>query len=162
MNPPLRSKEHYDRLWIAIKNNIVDVLGSDHAPHLKLNKDKEYPNTPSGMPGVQTIFPIMIDHVNNGKLTLSQLVNLMCENPCSIFGIKNKVFIKEEYDADLTIVDMSKKVTIKNEMMASKCGWTPFHNYKITGFPVGTIVNGNLVMEDGKILIKSKGKPLEF
>ena len=114
------------------------------------------------MPGVQTIFPIMIDHVNNGKLTLSQLVNLMCENPCRIFGIKNKGFIKEGYDADLTIVDMSKKVTIKNEMMASKCGWTPFHNHKITGFPVGTIVNGNLVMEDGKILIKSKGKPLEF
>ena len=85
MNPPLRSKEHYDRLWIAIKNNIVDVLGSDHAPHLKVNKDKEYPNTPSGMPGVQTIFPVMIDHVNNGKLTLSQLINLMCENPCKIF-----------------------------------------------------------------------------
>jgi len=162
MNPPLRSKEHYDRLWVAIKNNIVDVLGSDHAPHLKSNKDKEYPNTPSGMPGVQTIFPIMIDHVNNGKLTLTQLVNLMCENPCRIFGIKNKGFIKEGYDADLTIVDMSKKVTIKNEMMASKCGWTPFHNHKITGFPVGTIVNGNLVMQDGKILIKSKGKPLEF
>ena len=162
MNPPLRSKEHYDRLWVAIKNNIVDVLGSDHAPHLKSNKDREYPNTPSGMPGVQTIFPIMIDHVNKGKLTLSQLVNLMCENPCRIFGIKNKGFIKEGYDADLTIVDMSKKVTIKNEMMASKCGWTPFHNHKITGFPVGTIVNGNLVMEDGKILIKSKGKPLEF
>ena len=162
MNPPLRSKEHYDRLWVAIKNNIVDVLGSDHAPHLKSNKDKEYPNTPSGMPGVQTIFPIMIDHVNNGKLTLTQLINLMCENPCRIFGIKNKGFIKEGYDADLTIVDMSKKVTIKNEMMASKCGWTPFHNHKITGFPVGTIVNGNLVMQDGKILIKSKGKPLEF
>ena len=162
MNPPLRSKEHYDRLWVAIKNNIVDVLGSDHAPHLKSNKDKEYPNTPSGMPGVQTIFPIMIDHVNNGKLTLTQLINLMCENPCRIFGIKNKGFIKEGYDADLTIVDMSKKVTIKNEMMASKCGWTPFHNHKIIGFPVGTIVNGNLVMEDGKILIKSKGKPLEF
>ena len=162
MNPPLRSKEHYDRLWAAIKNNVVDVLGSDHAPHLKSNKDKEYPNTPSGMPGVQTIFPIMIDHVNNGKLTLTQLVNLMCENPCRIFGIKNKGFIKEGYDADLTIVDMSKKVTIKNEMMASKCGWTPFHNHKIIGFPVGTIVNGNLVMEDGKILIKSKGKPLEF
>ena len=162
MNPPLRSKEHYDRLWVAIKNNIVDVLGSDHAPHLKSNKDKEYPNTPSGMPGVQTIFPIMIDHVNNGKLTLTQLINLMCENPCRIFGIKNKGFIKEGFDADLTIVDMSKKVTIKNEMMASKCGWTPFHNHKITGFPVGTIVNGILVMEDGKILIESKGKPLEF
>ena len=162
MNPPLRGKEHYDRLWTAIKNNIVDVLGSDHAPHLKVNKDKEYPDSPSGMPGVQTIFPVMIDHVNNGKLTLNQLINLMCENPCRIFGIKNKGFIKEGFDADLTIVDMKKEVTIKDEMIASKCGWTPFNNYKVKGFPVGTIVNGILVMSDGKILVESKGKPLSF
>ena len=162
MNPPLRGKEHYDRLWTAIKNNIVDVLGSDHAPHLKANKDKEYPDSPSGMPGVQTIFPVMIDHVNNGKLTLNQLINLMCENPCRIFGIKNKGFIKEGFDADLTIVDMKKEVIIKDEMIASKCGWTPFNNYKVKGFPVGTIVNGILVMSDGKILVESKGKPLSF
>ena len=162
MNPPLRGKEHYDRLWTAIKNNIVDVLGSDHAPHLKVNKDKEYPDSPSGMPGVQTIFPVMIDHVNNGKLTLNQLINLMCENPCRIFGIKNKGFIKEGFDADLTIVDMKKEVIIKDEMIASKCGWTPFNNYKVKGFPVGTIVNGILVMSDGKILVESKGKPLSF
>ena len=162
MNPPLRTKEHYDRLWVAIKNNIVDVLGSDHAPHLKENKDKEYPNTPSGMPGVQTIFPVMLDHVNNGKLTLQQLINLMCENPCRIFGIKNKGYIKEGFDADLTITDMNKEVTIKNEMIASKCGWTPFNNHKVKGFPVGTIVNGHLVMSDGKVILKSKGTPLKF
>ena len=162
MNPPLRSKEHYDRLWLAIKNNIVDVLGSDHAPHLKANKEKEYPNSPSGMPGVQTIFPVMIDHVNNGKLTLNQLINLMCENPCRIFEIKNKGFIKEGFDADITIVDMNKEVVLKDEMIASKCGWTPFNNYKVKGFPVGTIVNGNLVMSEGKILMKSKGRPLKF
>ena len=162
MNPPLRTKEHYDRLWVAIKNNVVDVLGSDHAPHLKENKDKEYPNSPSGMPGVQTIFPVMLNHVNDGKLTLQQLINLMCENPCKIFGIKNKGFIKEGYDADLTIADMNKEVIIKNEMIASKCGWTPFNNYKVKGFPVGTIVNGNLVMSDGKVIMESKGTPLEF
>jgi len=162
MNPPLRNKEHYDRLWVAIKNNIVDVLGSDHAPHLKENKDKEYPNTPSGMPGVQTIFPVMLDHVNNGKLTLQQLINLMCENPCRIFGIKNKGYIKEGFDADLTIADMNKEVTIKNEMIASKCGWTPFNNHKVKGFPVGTIVNGYLVMSDGKVILESKGTPLKF
>ena len=162
MNPPLRTKEHYDRLWVAIKNNVVDVLGSDHAPHLKENKDKEYPNSPSGMPGVQTIFPVMLNHVNEGKLTLQQLINLMCENPCKIFGIKNKGFIKEGYDADLTIADMNKEVIIKNEMIASKCGWTPFNNYKVKGFPVGTIVNGNLVMSDGKVIIESKGTPLKF
>jgi dihydroorotase len=162
MNPPLRTKEHYDRLWVAIKNNIVDVLGSDHAPHSKENKDKEYPNTPSGMPGVQTIFPVMLDHVNNGKLTLEQLIKLMCENPCRIFGIKNKGYIKEGYDADLTIADMNKEVTIKNEMIASKCGWTPFNNHKVKGFPVGTIVNGILVMSEGKVIEESKGTPLKF
>ena len=162
MNPPIRTKEHYDRLWVAIKNNIVDVLGSDHAPHSKENKDKEYPNTPSGMPGVQTIFPVMLNHVNNGKLSLEQLIKLMCENPCRIFGIKDKGFIKEGFDADLTIVDMNKEKVIKNEMMASKCGWTPFNNYKVKGFPIGTIVNGNLVMSEGKIISKATGKPLKF
>ncbi len=162
MNPPLRTKEHYDRLWLAIKNNIVDVLGSDHAPHLKKNKNKEYPNSPSGMPGVQTIFPVMLDHVNNGKLTLRQLINLMCENPCKIFGIKNKGYLKEGYDADLTITDMNKEVVIKNEMIASKCGWTPFNNHKVKGFPVATIVNGHLVMSDGKVVEETKGSPLKF
>ena len=162
MNPPLRTKEHYDRLWVAIKNNIVDVLGSDHAPHTKENKNKEYPNSPSGMPGVQTIFPVMIDHVNKGKLSLEQLIKLMCENPCRIFGIKNKGYIKEEYDADLTIVDMKKDKVIKNEMIASKCGWTPFHDYKVKGFPIATIVNGSIVMENGKIISNQVGKPLDF
>ena len=162
MNPPIRTKDHYDRLWIAIKNNIVDVIGSDHAPHLKKEKDKEYPNSPSGMPGVQTIFPVMLDHVNNKKLSLEQLIKLMCENPCKIFGIKNKGYIKEGYDADLTIVDMNKDQVIKDEMIASKCGWTPFNNYKVKGFPVGTIVNGNLVMSEGKIISKAQGRPLEF
>jgi dihydroorotase len=162
MNPPIRTKEHYDKLWVAVKNNIVDVLGSDHAPHSKENKDKEYPNTPSGMPGVQTIFPVMLDHVNNGKLSLEQLIKLMCENPCRIFGIKNKGYIKEGYDADLTIADMNKEVLIKDDIIASKCGWTPFNNHKVKGFPVGTIVNGNLVMSDGKVILESKGTPLEF
>jgi dihydroorotase len=162
MNPPLRTKDHYDRLWTAIKNDVVDVLGSDHAPHSKESKNKEYPNSPSGMPGVQTIFPVMLDHVNNGKLSLTKLIKLMCENPCKIFGIKNKGFIKEGYDADLTLVDMNKEQTIKDEMIASKCGWTPFNNYKVKGFPVGTIVNGNLVMSEGKIISKAKGQPLDF
>ena len=162
MNPPLRTKEHYDRLWVAIKNDLVDVLGSDHAPHLKENKKKEYPNSPSGMPGVQTILPVMLNHVNNGKLSLEKLIKLMCENPCKIFGIKNKGFIKEGFDADLTIVDMKKEQIIKDEMIASKCGWTPFNNYKVKGFPIGTIVNGNLVMSEGKIIIDAQGQPLNF
>ena len=162
MNPPIRKKEHYDRLWVAVKNSVVDVLGSDHAPHSKEDKNKKYPASPSGMPGVQTILPIMLDHINNEKLSLDQLVKLMCENPCKIFGIKRKGYLKEGYDADLTIIDMNKSVTIKNEMIASKCGWTPFDNYKVKGFPVATIVNGSIVMNDGKVVAESLGKPLEF
>ena len=110
------------------------------------------------MPGVQTIFPVMIDHVNKGKLSLKQLIKLMCENPCKIFGIKEKGFIKESFDADLTIVDMSKEQMIKDEMIASKCGWTPFNNYKVKGFPVATIVNGNVVFDNDQINDKIKGK----
>ena len=162
MNPPIRDKSHYDRLWYAVKNNLNDTIGSDHAPHLKINKEKEYPNSPSGMPGVQTIFPVMLDHVNNNKLTLEQLISLMCENPCRIFGIKDKGFIKEDFDADLIIVDMNKEQTIKDEMIASKCGWTPFNNYKIKGFPIATIVNGSIVMKNGKIVSNQVGKPLDF
>jgi dihydroorotase len=162
MNPPIRKKEHYDRLWVAVKNSVVDVLGSDHAPHSKEDKKKKYPASPSGMPGVQTILPVMLNHVNNEKLSLDQLIKLMCENPCKIFGIKNKGYIKENFDADLTIVDMNKEQTIKDEMIASKCGWTPFNNFTVKGFPVATIVNGKIVMSDGKINIKGTGQPLNF
>ena len=162
MNPPIRKKEHYDRLWTAVKNSIVDTLGSDHAPHSQEDKNKKYPTSPSGMPGVQTILPIMLHHINNNKLTLEQLIKLMCENPCKIFSIKNKGYIKEGYDADLTIVDMNREQTIKNEMMATKCGWTPFHDMTIKGFPIATIINGKTVMSDGKVLNEGSGLPLEF
>ena len=162
MNPPIRKKEHYDRLWVAVKNSIVDVLGSDHAPHSKEDKKKKYPASPSGMPGVQTILPVMLNHINNEKLSLEQLIRLMSENPCKIFGIKNKGYIKEDFDADLTIVDMNKEKTIKDEMIASKCGWTPFNNFTVKGFPVATIVNGKIVMSDGKVNIEGSGQPLDF
>ena len=162
MNPPIRKREHYDRLWTAVKNSIVDTLGSDHAPHSKEDKSKKYPASPSGMPGVQTILPIMLHHINNNKLSLEQLIKMMCENPCKIFSIKNKGYIKEGYDADLTIVDMDREQTIKNETMATKCGWTPFHDMTIKGFPVATIINGKTVMSDGKILTEGSGQPLEF
>jgi len=162
MNPPIRKKEHYDRLWVAVKNSIVDVLGSDHAPHSKEDKKKRYPDSPSGMPGVQTILPIMLNHINNKKLSLEQLIKLVCENPCKIFGIKNKGYIKEDFDADLTIVDMNKEKTIKDEMIASKCGWTPFNNLTVKGFPVATIINGKIVMSDGKVNIEGTGQPLNF
>jgi len=162
MNPPIRDKSHYDRLWYAVKNNYNDTIGSDHAPHLKVNKDKDYPNSPSGMPGVQTLIPVMLNHVNEGKLSLQQLINLVCENPVRIFGIKNKGFIKENYDADFTIVDMNKKILIKDENIQSKCGWSPFNGVEFKGTPEATIVNGKIKMQNGKILGEAEGKPLEF
>jgi len=162
MNPPIRDKSHYDRLWYGVKNNINDTIGSDHAPHLRKNKDKSYPNSPSGMPGVQTLMTVMLNHVNNGKLSLEQLMNSVCENPVKIFGIKNKGFIKEGFDADFTIIDLNKVIEIKNEKIESKCGWSPFNGYKFKGTPVATIINGEIKMKDGKILGDPSGKPMLF
>jgi len=162
MNPPIRNKSHYDRLWYAIRNNYNDTIGSDHAPHLKKNKDKEYPNSPSGMPGVQTLLPVMLNHVNEGKLKLDQLVKLICENPVNIFEIKNKGYLKKDYDADLTIIDMNKKIEIKNKNIESKCKWSPFHGQTFKGTPVSTIINGKVKMKNGKILGNPEGLPLIF
>tara|TARA_B110000285_G_scaffold221743_1_gene275086 strand:- start:1794 stop:3101 length:1308 start_codon:yes stop_codon:yes gene_type:complete len=162
MNPPIRDKSHYDRLWYGVRNNFNDTIGSDHAPHLKENKEKIYPSSPSGMPGVQTLLPIMLNHVNDGKLTIKQLIRLICENPIKIFNIKDKGFIRESFDADLTIIDMNKISTIDNNNIASKCGWTPFHGKKVKGFPVYTIVNGITKMKNGSILGEPEGEPLHF
>ena len=162
MNPPIRDKSHYDRLWYAVRNNYNDTIGSDHAPHLKTNKDKKYPNSPSGMPGVQTLLPVMLDHVSNNRLKLEQLMKLICENPVKIFGIKNKGFLKENYDADITIVDLNKSININNDDIQSKCGWSPFHGHSFKGSPVATIINGKIKMLNGKILGEPEGLPLDF
>tara|TARA_B100001113_G_C20537320_1_gene374434 strand:- start:19 stop:510 length:492 start_codon:yes stop_codon:yes gene_type:complete len=162
MNPPLRDKSHYERLWFAVRNNYNDTIGSDHAPHLKVNKEKEYPNSPSGMPGVQTLLPVMLNHINDGKLKLDQLVKFLCENPAKIFGIKNKGYIKKDFDADFTIVDMNKEIEIKNENIQSKCGWSPFNGFKFKGTPIATIVNGEIKMKNGVITGDPKGTPMIF
>jgi len=162
MNPPIRDKSHYDRLWYGVKNNLNDTIGSDHAPHLKENKEKIYPNSSSGMPGVQTLMSVMLNHVNDGKLSIEQLMNSICENPVRIFGIKNKGFIKDGFDADFTIVDMKKKITIKNADIESKCGWTPFDGFEFKGTPVSTIIAGKIKMKDGKIIGSPEGTPLSF
>ena len=140
-----------------------DTIGSDHAPHLKVNKEKEYPNSPSGMPGVQTLMPVMLNPCEWWiNLHLTQLMNLVCENPVKIFGIKNKGFIKEGFDADFTIVDMNKTIEIKNENIESKCAWSPFNGNKFKGTPTHTIIAGKIKMQDGKILGDPDGTPLEF
>ena len=162
MNPPIRDKSHYDRLWYAVKNNLNDTIGSDHAPHLKENKAKVYPKSPSGMPGVQTLMPVMLNHINEGKLSLQQLMNFVCENPAKIFGIKNKGFIKEGFDADFTVIDMNKIIKITNESIESKCKWSPFDGLEFKGTPVLTIIAGQIKMRNGKILGQPEGKPLVF
>ena len=162
MNPPIRDKSHYDRLWYAVRNNYNDTIGSDHAPHLKINKDKIYPETPSGMPGVQTIVPVMLNHMNEGRISLNQIINFLCENPVKIFGIKNKGYIKKDFDADFTIVDLDKEIEIKNENIESKCGWSPFDGLKFKGTPLYTIIGGDIKMRDGKIIGDPTGRPLNF
>ena len=114
------------------------------------------------MPGVQTLMSVMLNHVNENRLTLNQLIGLVCENPVKIFGIKNKGFIKESFDADFTIVDLNKVIEIKNEKIESKCGWSPFDGYKLKGTPVATIINGEIKMKDGIILGEPRGKAIEF
>ena len=162
MNPPIREARHQKGLWKGIKDGVVDVIGSDHAPHTIEEKNKPYPDTPSGMPGVQTLLPIMLDHVNKGNLSLFKLCQLISTNPAKLYKVINKGEIKLNNDADLTIIDMNKEVTITNDMMANKSGWSPFNSKKVKGWPIMTIVNGNIVMRDGELIGKPIGKPISF
>ena len=162
MNPPIREAKHRDALWKALRDGVVDVIGSDHAPHTRAEKDKPYPQSPSGMPGVQTLLPLMLDHVNAGRLSLLRLVDLVCHGPARIYGIANKGRMVLGYDADFTLVDMNMHAAISNDQMASRCGWTPFHGRTIAGWPVGTIVRGNIVMRDGELVGESLGEPVRF
>ena len=162
MNPPVRSKDHQRAIWQALRSGIVDILGSDHAPHTLEEKAKPYPNSPSGMPGVQTLVPVMLDHVNKGRLSLERFVDLTSHGPARIFGISRKGRIAEGYDADLTIVDLQKKRRIENNWIESKCSWTPYDGYEVIGWPQGTFVRGQKVMWDDQILGKSLGQPIKF
>jgi len=161
MNPPLRDRAHQERLWWGLREGVVDVLGSDHAPHTLEEKAKSYPATPSGMPGVQTLVPVMLDHVNEGRLSLARFVDLTSAGPQRLFGIAGKGRIAVGYDADLTIVDLKAKRVIDNPWIGSKCGWTPFAGRKVKGFPVGTVVRGRRAMWEGE-LGEPGGKPVRF
>lgn len=162
MNPPVREKHHQDGVWRGISQGIVDVLGSDHAPHTLEEKAKPYPASPSGMTGVQTLVPIMLDHVNKGQLTLERFVDLSSHGPQRLFGIARKGKIAAGYDADFTIVDMKRQETITNGWMGSKAGWTPYDGKTVQGWPVGTIVRGQSVMWDGEITNPAQGEAIQF
>jgi dihydroorotase len=155
MNPPVRDDAHRQVIWQGVEQGIIDVLGSDHAPHTREEKDHAYPASHSGMTGVQTLVATMLDHVNNGKLTLERLVDLTSHGPNRIFNIAGKGRIATGYDADFTIVDLKRQQTITNAMIASRCGWTPYDGVTVTGWPVGTIIRGNRVMWEGEIVTPS-------
>ncbi|MET3589461.1 dihydroorotase [Bartonella silvatica] len=162
MNPPIRESRHYESLWHGVQQGIVDVLGSDHAPHTLEEKLQPYPTSPSGMTGVQTTTAIMLTHVNAGKISLERFVDLTSHGPSRIFGISCKGRIAVGYDADFTIVDLKREEMITNALIGSRTGWTPYDGKKVKGWPVGTIVRGMRVMWEGEIVTPSQGEPVKF
>jgi dihydroorotase len=163
MNPPIRSQEHVDALWLwGMQQGVADVIGSDHAPHTKEEKAKPYPASPSGMPGVQTLVPLMLTHVANGRLSLERFIDLTSAGAQRVFGTANKGRMAVSYDADLTVVDLKAKRTITHDQQASRCGWTPFDGVEATGWPMATILRGRVVMQDGELIGAARGRPVRF
>ena len=162
MNPPVRDERHRQGIWAGIADGTVDVLGSDHAPHTEEEKHHAYPDSHSGMTGVQTLVPLMLDHVNAGRLSLQRLVDLTSAGPQRLFGIRNKGRIAVGYDADLTIVDLKRTETITKAWIESRSQWTPYDGVTVTGWPVGTFVRGRRVMWQGKIEGAARGAPVGF
>jgi dihydroorotase len=161
-NPPIREKRHLDRLWQAVLDGTVDVIGSDHAPHTIEEKERPYPQSPSGMPGVQTLVPVMLNHVHEGRLSLTHFTRLVTENPRRVFGVKNKGRVEVGYDADFTIVDLKKSRVIENSWIASKCAWTPYDGLRVTGWVTHTILKGQIVMEADTVVIPHSGQAVDF
>ena len=162
MNPPVRGAEHRDGLWRGVAQGVIDVLGSDHAPHTLAEKAKPYPESPAGMTGVQTLVPVMLDHLAAGRLTLQRFVDLTSSGPARLFGIVGKGRIAAGYDADFTIVDLKRREAIRDSWIASRCGWTPYDGKQVTGWPVGTFVRGRRVMWEGEIVTPSQGEAVRF
>ncbi|TAK16614.1 MAG: dihydroorotase [Rhizorhabdus sp.] len=162
MNPPIRSGAHRDGLWHYLRQGVPDVLGSDHAPHTIEEKAKTYPASPSGMPGVQTLLPLMLNHVAEGRLTLQHLIELTSAGPQRVFGLRTKGRIALGYDADFTLVDLKARWTIEESWLASRCGWSPFTGMALTGKPVGTIIRGHRVMWEGSLANAAIGAPIRF
>ena len=162
MNPPIRDGRHRDALWRAVADGVVDVIGSDHAPHTREEKARPYPESPSGMPGVQTLVPLLLDHVNAGRLALERLVDLTSAGPARIYGIASKGRLALGYDGDFTVVDLKARRTIENRWIASRCGWTPFDSLRVTGWPKLTVIRGRIVMREDEIVGLPAGAPARF
>ncbi|WP_374592602.1 dihydroorotase, partial [Sphingosinicella sp.] len=162
MNPPIRSGAHRDGLWHWLRQGVPDVWGSDHAPHTKDEKAKPYPASPSGMPGVQTLLPLLLDHMAAGRVTLERVVDLTSAGAVRLFGLTAKGRIAPGFDADFSIVDLKSRWTIENDWLQSKCGWSPFEGMTLTGRPVGTIIRGRRVMWDAGLIGTAIGEPFRF
>jgi dihydroorotase len=162
MNPPIRDASQQAGLWRAIEMGVADVLGSDHAPHTREEKARPYPASPSGMPGVQTLVPVMLTHVANGRMTLERFVDLTSAGANRVFGTAGKGRLAEGYDADLTLVDLKARRTIRHEDMATRSGWTPFDGFEAKGWPVMTIIRGRTVMRDDEVVAEGAGQPVRF
>jgi dihydroorotase len=162
MNPPIRGAEHREGLWRGIANGVVDVIGTDHAPHTLEEKARPYPASPSGMPGVQTVVPVMLTHVAEGRLTLERFVDLTSAGAQRIFNIAGKGRLAVGWDADLTIVDLKARRTIRHAEMASRVGWTPFDGMEAKGWATATIIRGRVVMQGGEVVVEGRGEPIRF
>jgi dihydroorotase len=162
MNPPVRSAEHREALWQALAQGLVDVIGSDHAPHTREEKAKPYPESPSGMPGVQTLVPVMLTHVNAGRLSLERFVDLTSAGPARVYDVAGKGRIACGYDADFTLVDLQREAVLEDSAMATRSGWTPYHGMRVKGWPVMTVVRGQLVMRDAEMLGTPAGRAVRF
>jgi len=162
MNPPIRGRRHYDAAWAAIADGTADTIGSDHAPHARAAKLKPWPDCPAGLTGVQTLVPIMLDHVAAGRLSLARMVDLMCAGPARVYSAVGKGRLAMGYDADFTLVDLKHRRTIEDRWIASPCGWTPFDGMEVTGWPMATIVRGYVVMRDDEVLGTPVGRLVRF
>ncbi|MFT8246091.1 dihydroorotase [Roseomonas sp. BN140053] len=162
MNPPIRDERHREAAWAAVRDGTVDCIGSDHAPHPRAAKERPWPATAAGLTGVQTLVPIMLDHVAAGRLSLARLVDLMSAGPARVYGVTGKGRLAAGYDADFTVVDLRRRRTIEDSWIASPCGWTPFAGMTCTGWPVMTILRGEAVMREDEILGAPRGAPVRF
>ena len=162
MNPPIRDKVHQSALWKAVRSGLVDMLGSDHAPHTWEEKQKTYPYSPSGLPGVQTLLPLMLDHVNKGRLDLKLLVQLLAHRPSQRFQLKDQGRIKVGHRANLTLIDLKVKRRMESSWLASKCGWSPFEGWPVQGWPKFVFLHGQKVMAEDEVLGSPSGRPILF
>lgn len=162
MNPPLRSHRDNEVLWQALLDGVIDFIATDHAPHTLEEKAQGYPNTPSGMPGVETSLPIMLTQAMQGRCTVAQVSHWMSTAVAKWYKIPKKGAIAPGYDADLVLVDLDNYRPVLREELLTKCGWSPFEGWNLTGWPVFTIVGGQVVYEKGKLYTDVRGKALTF